>query len=66
MLSAYHKLNRLDHCYNDYINQNALQFVTGAADLETGWDAYVAGLEQLGLPRYLEIMQASYDASTTK
>ena len=28
----------------DYIDQNALQFVTGAADLESGWDAYVAGL----------------------
>ncbi|GAB4436523.1 MAG: ABC transporter substrate-binding protein [Chloroflexi bacterium OHK40] len=47
----------------DYINQNALQFVTGTRDLDTEWDAYVAELEQLGLPRYLELMQQAYDAA---
>jgi putative aldouronate transport system substrate-binding protein len=50
----------------DYVNQNALQFVTGAQDLESGWDAYVAGLEQNNLARYLEIMQQAYDSSTVK
>lgn len=45
----------------DYINQNALQFVTGAKDIDKEWDAYVAGLDQMGLVRYLEIMQQSYD-----
>ncbi len=47
----------------DYINQNSLQFVTGAKSLDKDWDAYVAGLDQLGLKRYLEIMQQSYDKS---
>jgi putative aldouronate transport system substrate-binding protein len=47
----------------DYVNQNALQFVTGAKDIKKDWDAYVAGLDQMGLKRYLEIMQQSYDAS---
>jgi putative aldouronate transport system substrate-binding protein len=47
----------------DYINQNALAFVTGAQDLETGWDTYIAGLEQLNLEGYLEMMQEAYDAS---
>lgn len=37
----------------DYINQNVLQFVTGARNLDTDWDAYVAGLEQLDLAGYL-------------
>lgn len=46
----------------DYISQNALQFVTGSKDLETDWDGYVAGLEQLDLAGYLAAMQASYDA----
>ena len=50
----------------DYINQNALQFVTGAKDLNSEWDAYVAGLEQNNLKRYLEIMQQSYDTSFKK
>jgi putative aldouronate transport system substrate-binding protein len=47
----------------DYINQNALQFVTGSKSLDTDWDAYVAGLEQLDLAGYLATMQAAYDAS---
>jgi putative aldouronate transport system substrate-binding protein len=47
----------------DYVNSNALQFITGAKDIEKDWDAYVAGLDQLGLARYLELMQQAYDAS---
>jgi len=47
----------------DYINQNALQFVTGAKNLDSDWDSYVAGLEQLDLTGYLAAMQASYDAT---
>jgi putative aldouronate transport system substrate-binding protein len=47
----------------DYINQNALAFVTGAKNLDTEWDSYVAGLDQLGLAGYLELMQEAYDTS---
>lgn len=47
----------------DYVNQNALQFVTGVKDLDADWDDYVAGLEQLNLTGYLETMQQAYDAS---
>ena len=50
----------------DYVNQNALQFVTGAKDLDSDWDAYVAGLEQLNLTGYLETMQQAYDASFSR
>lgn len=50
----------------DYVNQNALGFVTGAKNLDTDWDAYVAGLEQLDLAGYLATMQAAYDASIAK
>jgi putative aldouronate transport system substrate-binding protein len=50
----------------DYINQNAVQFITGTKDIEKEWDAYVAGLDALGLSRYLEIMQQSYDTSFKK
>ncbi|KAF9108976.1 hypothetical protein BGX30_008590, partial [Mortierella sp. GBA39] len=48
----------------DYVDQNALQFVTGAKNLDKDWDAYVKGLDALNLKRYLEIMQQAYD--TTK
>ena len=44
----------------EYIDQNALQFVTGAKSLDKDWDAYVKGLDALGLKDYLGIMQASY------
>jgi len=50
----------------DYINQNSLEFVTGAKNLDTDWDAYVAGLEQLDLTGYLATMQAAYDASLSQ
>ncbi|HQY93623.1 ABC transporter substrate-binding protein [Caldilinea sp.] len=50
----------------DYINQNALQFVTGAKNLDSDWDSYVAGLDQLDLAGYLATMQAAYDASAVK
>lgn len=46
---------------NDYINQNALQFVTGAKSLDKDWDAYVKGLDQLDLTGYLAAMQKAYD-----
>nr|WP_154894085.1 ABC transporter substrate-binding protein [Paenibacillus xylanexedens] len=48
----------------DYIDQNALQFITGAKSLEKDWDEYVKGLEGLNIQRYLEIMQAAYDSSS--
>jgi len=48
----------------DYIDQNALQFITGAKSLDKDWDEYVKGLEGLNMNRYLEIMQSAYDASS--
>jgi putative aldouronate transport system substrate-binding protein len=47
----------------DFANQNSLQFITGDKNLEADWDAYVEGLDALGLARYLEILQQAYDAS---
>ncbi|WP_020620319.1 extracellular solute-binding protein [Paenibacillus daejeonensis] len=46
-----------------YIEQNALQFITGNKSLEKDWDAYVKGLQDLQIDRYLEILQKAYDAS---
>jgi putative aldouronate transport system substrate-binding protein len=44
-----------------YIQQNALQFITGSRDITKEWEAYVKGLDGLGLKRYLEIQQTAYD-----
>ncbi|MGO4542488.1 extracellular solute-binding protein [Paenibacillus sp. 2TAB19] len=46
-----------------YVEQSALQFVTGNKDLTKDWDAYVKGLKDLKVDRYLEILQKAYDAS---
>jgi putative aldouronate transport system substrate-binding protein len=46
-----------------YIEQNALQFITGNKSLEKDWDAYVKGLQDLKINRYLEILQKAYDQS---
>ncbi|RKP54342.1 extracellular solute-binding protein [Cohnella endophytica] len=49
-----------------YIDENALQFITGHKNLEKDWDGYVKGLNDLKLGRYLEILQKAYDGSTFK
>jgi putative aldouronate transport system substrate-binding protein len=49
-----------------YVQQNALQFITGSKNIDTDWDAYVKGLGGLGLDRYLQIQQEAYDKSGKK
>jgi putative aldouronate transport system substrate-binding protein len=41
------------------------EFITGVRDPESDadWDAYLQGLQGLGVDRYVEIWQAAYDAS---
>lgn len=46
---------------DNYVQQNSLQFITGSKDLTKDWDAYVKGLDGLGLKRFLEIQQTAYD-----
>lgn len=46
-----------------YIEQNALQFITGNKSLDKDWDAYVKGLKDLKIDRYLEILQKAYDST---
>jgi putative aldouronate transport system substrate-binding protein len=51
---------------DSYVQQNALQFVTGSKNLDRDWDSYVKGLDGLGLKRYLEIQQTAYDKMPNK
>jgi putative aldouronate transport system substrate-binding protein len=46
---------------NSYVNQNQLAFITGSKNIDTGWDAYVKGLDSTGMTRYLQIQQQAYD-----
>ncbi|WP_163538205.1 extracellular solute-binding protein [Gracilibacillus sp. YIM 98692] len=45
----------------DNVEQSAVRFITGEMSLEEDWDDYVAGLESLGVDRYVEINQEAYD-----
>lgn len=44
------------------INENIAAFITGQKDLNKDWDSYIKDLDKMGLPRYLELCQKSYDA----
>jgi len=37
------------------------KFITGIADIETGWDEYCATLEKMGVQDVIEVYQAAYD-----
>lgn len=50
--------------YTDIINYLATtksKFITGEMDVDASWDAYLEKLNQMELPRLLEIEQAAYD-----
>jgi putative aldouronate transport system substrate-binding protein len=57
------EINFLQLNIRNYIEENALQFITGNKSLEKDWDSYVNGLQELGADRYVEIMQIAYDGS---
>jgi putative aldouronate transport system substrate-binding protein len=46
-----------------YVQQSAVQFVTGEESLDSDWDSYLGELDSLGLDRFLEIYQQAYDES---
>ena len=51
----------LQSSLDTYVNEMIARFTIGDADIETGWDDYLAELDNIGLPRYIELMQEAYD-----
>lgn len=47
----------------NYLKEWRGYFVTGQRDLDTDWDAYVAGHANMNLDRYMEIYQKAYELS---
>ncbi len=48
--------------YNDvntYASEMCLKFITGVEDIDAGWDAYLAELENFGLAEMLAVQQAA-------
>ena len=54
------RYNDLVNAINTYVGENAVRFVTGETPLSQ-YDAFVARLNQMGLPEVLAIQQAVYD-----
>lgn len=54
-------INELRTTINNYINESIALFATGTLDVETGWDAYVQSIKDMGLDQYLQTSQAAYD-----
>jgi putative aldouronate transport system substrate-binding protein len=46
---------------NEYVNEMVARFIVGDADIDLLWNGYLDELETIGLNRYLEILQDSYD-----
>ena len=60
------EMSLLSTTVQDTQKEAMVQFITGAKDIDSEWDAYVTNLENVGLARYLEIWQESYDNSAFK
>ncbi|NRF93798.1 hypothetical protein HQN89_22930 [Paenibacillus frigoriresistens] len=61
---AHAEINMMQTNIKDYIDKNALQFVTGAKSLDKDWDAYVNGLDDLKVKQYVQFMQVALNFST--
>lgn len=57
------ELTELSKPINDYVEEMLVRFVTGDADIENDWNAYLNTLQDMNLGRYLQIYQEAYDAS---
>ncbi len=48
---------------DQYVVETEAQFILGNIDLDDGWDSFIETLNTLGLPRYVELHRAAYEAS---
>ena len=51
----------LESSLSNYVTEMIARFTIGDADIETEWNDYLAELDRIGLPRYIELMQEAYD-----
>lgn len=51
---------------NDYVAESFARFVTGAVDIDAGWDAYVEEYYKMGLEDYLAAVQSAWSRMNGK
>lgn len=60
--SAAREMSTIATDLNTYVNEMVALFVTGEADIESGWADFTATVEAMGASRLVEIAQEAYDA----
>jgi putative aldouronate transport system substrate-binding protein len=48
---------------NTYVEESIAKFIVGDLNIETGWTAFQNELKRLGIDRYLQIIQTTYNQS---
>jgi len=51
----------IDETINSKMQEYVAKFITGELDINTQWDAYVAGIQQLGIDKYLAVHKSAYE-----
>jgi putative aldouronate transport system substrate-binding protein len=57
------EFNDLRRAIHAFVGESTDRFIVGELDIEKDWDDYVKQLGQIGLPRYLSLLQNAYGAS---
>ena len=53
--------NEIINALHPYIELSIAEFVTGARNIDSGWDAYVQECERIGYKTMMEIVQRAFD-----
>ena len=56
----------IDNAIGDFIEQESVRFIRGAKSIDSDWDDYLRSVDDLGLPRLLEIYQDQYNAEKSR
>jgi putative aldouronate transport system substrate-binding protein len=56
------RLAQISTALTDFVNTSFVEFITGRANLDTGWNTYKQDLQRLGYSEYVKIMQDAYNA----
>lgn len=57
------EFNDLRRTIHSYVGESVDRFIIGDLDIDKKWEDYVRQLNQIGLSRYLKILQDAFTAS---
>lgn len=60
------RINQLKAPLIDYVKTSIVEFIAGKKSLETDWESYKKGLDNLGYQEYIRLYQESYDKKIGK